>query len=158
MAYSTNSLAWPAVRSGLCSPSQDHALGFPPVSSPPPASTPAPSAGVTISPRTYLPRKPSVPKATDLAKLAPKSDKNHIMENRRSACHLHPPNFAEEEEPRRHKSFGAVPDYLIKRKKAWEEEEERRRSLLPDPNCPPGMRLMSEEERWVGLMRPRRLG
>jgi hypothetical protein len=35
------------------------------------------------------------------------------------------------------------------RKAEWAEEEERRRAALPDPNCPPGMRMLTEEERYV---------
>lgn len=33
------------------------------------------------------------------------------------------------------------------RKHEWAEEEQRRRAAQPDPNCPPGMRLLTDEER-----------
>jgi len=111
----------------------------------PPCTAVTPTA--LKSPRINLPRKPSVPKATDLAHLASRSDKNHIMENRKTAIHLHPPNTQVEEKPYRHKSFGAVPDYLQQRKHEWALEEERKRRMQPDPNCPPGMRLLTEDER-----------
>ena len=121
-------------------------------------------------------RKPAVPRATDLAKLAPKSNKNHIVENRRSAVHLHPPTLhnKDDEGPELHKSFGEIPAYLQvtscyycvkrnqhlpscithrrytyvqERKQEWAEAEARRRAAMPDPDCPPGMRLLTEQER-----------
>jgi hypothetical protein len=54
-----------------------------------------------------------------------------------------------------------VPPLVQERKHQWAEEEERRRAALPDPDCPPGMRLLTDEERcatigvWVVNIRGR---
>lgn len=40
-----------------------------------------------------------------------------------------------------------VPDYLVSRQEEWEREEIRRKAEAPDPSCPPGMKLMPEDER-----------
>ena len=40
-----------------------------------------------------------------------------------------------------------VPDYLVSRQEEWEREEARRKAEAPDPSCPPGMKLMPEEDR-----------
>ena len=39
-----------------------------------------------------VPRKPAVPRHTDMAKLNPRSHRNHIIENRRQADRLLPPS------------------------------------------------------------------
>ncbi|KAH9156282.1 hypothetical protein AeRB84_001821 [Aphanomyces euteiches] len=59
------------------------------------------------------------------------------------------PSLAEvrDAEARRHRSFGEVPAYIQARKAAWAKEEEERRAKMPDPDCPPGMVLLPEEER-----------
>ena len=44
-------------------------------------------------------------------------------------------------------NYGKVPDYLQQRNAQWEEEKEERKRRAPDPNCPPGMKLMPESER-----------
>ena len=75
---------------------------------------------ISIATSSSAQRKPAVPRANDLAKLAPKSHKNHIVENRRSAVHLHPPNLGHHDDdgtPRLHKSYGEVPAYL----QVWKE-------------------------------------
>ena len=53
--------------------------------------------------------------------------------------------------------FFKVPDYLVSRQEEWEREAERRRAEAPDPSCPPGMKLMPEEERLktLGLLQVR---
>lgn len=40
-----------------------------------------------------------------------------------------------------------VPDYLVSRQEEWEREETRRKAEAPDPSCPPGMKLMPEDDR-----------
>lgn len=40
-----------------------------------------------------------------------------------------------------------VPEYLVSRQEEWEREAERRKAEAPDPSCPPGMKLMPEEDR-----------
>ncbi|KAF0688412.1 Aste57867_19968 [Aphanomyces stellatus] len=61
------------------------------------------------------------------------------------------PSEIRDAEARRHRSFGEVPAYIRARKAAWAKEEEERRMNLPDPDCPPGMILMPEEERLATL-------
>jgi len=46
----------------------------------------------------------------------------------------------------RHKT-GTVPKYLKARQEEWKEAEEQRIAAIPDPCCPPGHRLIGEEER-----------
>jgi len=41
---------------------------------------------------------------------------------------------------------GAVPKYLKARQSEWREAEEKRIASIPDPDCPPGHRLLSKEE------------
>lgn len=40
-----------------------------------------------------------------------------------------------------------MPDYLVSRQEEWERDEARRKAEAPDPSCPPGMKLMPEEDR-----------
>ncbi|CEG35535.1 Enkurin domain [Plasmopara halstedii] len=44
-------------------------------------------------------------------------------------------------------NFGRIPRYLMERKEQWAREEEERRKNAPDPDCPPGMILLDEDER-----------
>ncbi|KAG7399327.1 Enkurin domain-containing protein 1 [Phytophthora boehmeriae] len=46
-----------------------------------------------------------------------------------------------------HRSYGRIPRYLLERKEQWAREEEERRRNAPDPDCPPGMVLLDEDER-----------
>jgi len=41
---------------------------------------------------------------------------------------------------------GAVPKYLKARQTEWREAEERRIASIPDPDCPPGHRLLDGAE------------
>ncbi|CAB1116763.1 unnamed protein product [Ectocarpus sp. CCAP 1310/34] len=70
------------------------------------------------------PRKEAVPRAGDVAQLAPRSDRDFVAANRMQ-----------------------VPQYLVSRREQWEREADRRKAEAPDPSCPPGMKLMPEEER-----------
>lgn len=45
------------------------------------------------------------------------------------------------------RNFGRIPKYLLERKEQWAREEEERRLNAPDPDCPPGMMLLDEDER-----------
>jgi hypothetical protein len=101
-----------------------------------------------ISEQPLTPRKSSVPKATETAKLAPRSNADFIERNRVKALAMVPRQRAEKyEEDAIHEEYGRVPSYLEQRKAKWEEEKEEARRRAPDPNCPPGMTLMPEEER-----------
>lgn len=45
------------------------------------------------------------------------------------------------------RNFGRIPKYLLERKEQWAKEEEERRLNAPDPDCPPGMTRLDEDER-----------
>jgi hypothetical protein len=90
-------------------------------------------------------RKGSVPRASDLAKLAPRNHTDFVNRNKVKAITMSPPPETVEEEPTKHRSYGEIPLYLQERKCQWEEEERLRSAQ--DPNCPPGMKRMPEEER-----------
>lgn len=91
-------------------------------------------------------RKASVPRADERADLAPRSNADFIAKNRSQARKMHQP-VQEAEENVKHESYGRVPSYLQTRKNEWADAENERRRNAPDPNCPPGMCLMPEQER-----------
>ena len=101
-----------------------------------------------LADRPSTPRKNSVPKATDLAKLDDRSNADFITRNKVKAVSMVPNQVVDKASgAARHQNFGKVPNYLEQRKAQWEEEKEEIRRRAPDPNCPKGMCLMSEEER-----------
>jgi Calmodulin-binding len=51
-----------------------------------------------------------------------------------------------------------VPAYLLKRRASEAKAEAERIATLPDPDAPPGMKLMSEEERLETLQRLQECG
>jgi Calmodulin-binding len=94
------------------------------------------------------PRKATVPKATEVGKLAERKNSDYITKNRVKAVTMAPHSPVEKASAAvMHQDFGRVPEYLEQRKAQWEEEKEEIRRRKPDPNCPPGMCLMPEEER-----------
>jgi hypothetical protein len=96
------------------------------------------------------PRKPSVPRIEDLSEAAPtRNDKNFIRENKVRALQAQPRLPPQPPSPRGelHRDFGHVPRYLEDRKAQKMQEEAERRRNAPDPNCPPGMVAMPDEER-----------
>lgn len=94
------------------------------------------------------PRKGSVPRSDEVAKLAPRSNADFVERNKVKMQALVPPPTKDTENvTAKHESYGRVPAYLEDRKAQWEEEKEERRKRMPDPNCPKGMKLMPEEER-----------
>jgi hypothetical protein len=104
--------------------------------------------------RQYLKRnsrKGSVPRATEVGRLAPRSDTDFVNRNKVKAITMAPPPDAPEDAPTKHQSYGEVPLYLQERRLMWEIEEEEKMRRAPDPSCPPGMKLMPEEER-VGTL------
>lgn len=126
---------------------------------------PTPAPGSAASQR----RKPSVPRAHELAPLRPPVPKNHIMENRRAAIHLSSsssssssissssssslsasqPTTHGEGKPHKHKAYGRIPSYLLERKQAWAAAEALRLAALKGRHSgvPPGMRLLTDDER-----------
>jgi len=98
-----------------------------------------------LSPRKE-PVKAAVPRGR--AHLAPRSNTDFIISNRTEAAHLSPPKTNQQHDPgRKHGEFGTVPVYLRERKEQWADKEKKRIANQPDPNCPPGMKLMPEDER-----------
>jgi hypothetical protein len=104
-----------------------------------------------LSPRRNSPRKEPVkqpvPRVNEVAKLAPRKNTNFISANRDGAKKMSSPRKEKTDEGRRHSDFGHVPQYIQERKMEAAQQEERRRAALPDPDCPPGMKLMPESER-----------
>jgi len=91
--------------------------------------------------------KEAVPRVNEIAKLAPRKNTNFISANRVDAKKMVSPRREKRDDGKRHSDFGHVPQYIQERKEQAAEQEERRRAALPDPNCPPGMKLMPESER-----------
>ena len=99
------------------------------------------------------PRKPTVPRSNETARLAPSSNTDFISRNKAKAVAMTGQGQgarrrgSEDEGPALHEEFGRVPEYLEARKAHWADEEEERRRRMPDPSCPPGMCVMPEAER-----------
>ncbi|CAE7681490.1 Enkd1 [Symbiodinium microadriaticum] len=91
-------------------------------------------------------RKASVPRADETARLAPRSGADFISKNKTEAKKMRPP-AEHSDEGGMHEAYGRVPGYLQNRKAQWADAAEERRRNAPDPNCPPGMCLMPEDER-----------
>ena len=103
-------------------------------------------ASPRLTPRKEL-SKAAVPKASEVTKVAPRRKTDFVASNRTDAVNMEAKRAETEAEPARHSEFGAVPQYIIDRREQWAAEEKRRREAAPDPNCPPGMTVMSEQER-----------
>jgi hypothetical protein len=99
--------------------------------------------------RPATPRKASVPKASEIAALPGPSNADFVSRNKLSAITMMPKRKGDDPNalPGKHEEYGRVPEYLEERKARWAEEQEEIRRKRPDPNCPPGMCLMPEEER-----------
>lgn len=92
-------------------------------------------------------RKPAVPTRRETMQLMPRERRDYVAGNRASAAELRPP-AARSPPPRTvHAEYGQVPGYLQERQRQWKEEEDRRVREMPDPSCPPGMKLMADAER-----------
>lgn len=90
-------------------------------------------------------RKAPIPKEAGI--LREHSNADFITRNRIEAITMAPPKKFDEGEEFKHDEFGRVPQYLEQRKQQWAEQEEEMRRRMPDPDCPPGMTLMPEDER-----------
>ena len=98
-------------------------------------------------------QRPAVPRATDCAPVPQReAAADFITKNRSKAAKQAPVPAARRQSAAdpKHKSFGQVPAYLNNVKKEVQNEkravEEMVRAQQPG-NCPPGMRLMPEDER-----------
>lgn len=92
------------------------------------------------------PRKDSIPRTQ--AEIAAPSNTDWVSRNKVRAMTMmasHKDDRSDKLE--RHEEFGRVPEYIEERKARWAEEESEKRRRAPDPNCPPGMCLMPEQER-----------
>lgn len=94
-------------------------------------------------------RKPSVPSAV-VKKEIPPPPKDFITVNKSKALKMEPKKFEPKPlvppvDPAHQK--GQIPDYLIKRKIQQNKDAERRLRNMPDPDCPPGMVLLPDDER-----------
>lgn len=104
------------------------------------------------------PRKGNIPRSSDeMGHLAPRSDVNFISRNKLKA-QLDLPvkkrsGVNESPEKYLHEEFGTVPKYLEDRKTKMEEDIAERRRRMPDPDCPPGMKLMPTDERLSTLQK-----
>lgn len=102
--------------------------------------------------RPTTPRKAAVPRANEIAQLAGASNADFIQRNKVKAITMQAKKKDDNQNlPSKHDEYGRVPEYLEERKAKWAEDEEEIRRRRPDPNCPPGMCLMPEEERMQTL-------
>jgi hypothetical protein len=69
------------------------------------------------------PRSTAIPKSTEVAKLAPRSNTDFINRNRVTAQVMRPPVDDSREDNGRHAAYGRVPDYLENRKATWAEQQ-----------------------------------
>ncbi|KAG6597796.1 Enkurin domain-containing protein 1 [Phytophthora cinnamomi] len=105
--------------------------------------------------RRLLNRKAPVPslrelerRDEELAKMNKKERVDFVNANAWEVIKKAPSVRIEEQEPRPvNRNFGRIPKYLLERKEQWAREEEERRRNAPDPDCPPGMVLLDEDER-----------
>ena len=96
------------------------------------------------------PRKASVPR--DIAPPAKKNNENFIVKNKIKALTMKGPDQVEDYDVgAHHPEYGRVPDYLEERKAQWAAEDRERRRRAPDPEAPPGMCVMPEDERVATL-------
>ena len=100
--------------------------------------------------------KAPVPKASEMNRLAPRKAIDHVRENFKQNIISKPPTSdSKATNPRQALEAryvkGKVPQYLVHRKEKWAKEQEKIRANMPDPDAPPGSRLMPEEERKATL-------
>uniref|UniRef100_K3WGJ2 Enkurin domain-containing protein n=1 Tax=Globisporangium ultimum (strain ATCC 200006 / CBS 805.95 / DAOM BR144) TaxID=431595 RepID=K3WGJ2_GLOUD len=107
---------------------------------------------------TRVPLKEPVPSLEELeernrelvAKMSLKERTDFVNSNAWEVIKKSPPTPARDaglKSVQYNRSFGRIPKYLLERKEQWAREEEERRRNAPDPDCPPGMMLLDEDER-----------
>ncbi|KAL9658281.1 hypothetical protein ABK040_015603 [Willaertia magna] len=100
-------------------------------------------------------KKPPIPKRDETIEIyRPVKDKDYIKQNAKDELkqiatkNQNKLNRNETEEYQKPNEFGKIPKYLKDRKKQWEEEALRQKiEVQKVDECPPGMRLLPEEER-----------
>lgn len=106
--------------------------------------------------RAQVSQKPPVPSVYEAPALLPRTNKDFVRENFDKA-----PEFVKAvktkatKEVARTEPLGAIPAYLVGRKKELEEAQEQARLARAPPSAPPGQRLVPEEERVATLDRLR---
>lgn len=94
-------------------------------------------------------KKPIVPRASQKGKLAPRTQKNFLKENKTASHFVKKP---EEDDNSKTKNYGKVPTYLKNIKKQREDEATKVRQALENQrDCPPGCMKMADEERLTTL-------
>lgn len=118
------------------------------------ANTPAGrAAAAALSPRPYVSskvtRKAAVPLTSQSSAKPVRAAKDFISQNAVDAISAKPPPTPEKKDSATslHANFGAVPEYLQRRKVELAHAEEQRRAMQGDAECPPGMVRMDESER-----------
>ncbi|KAG6976785.1 hypothetical protein JG688_00001028 [Phytophthora aleatoria] len=120
------------------------------------SSLPSPSHSTSSSgSRRHIQRKAPVPslrelerREEELAKMTNKERVDFVNANAWEVIKQTPSVRMEEQVPRPiNRNYGRIPRYLLERKEQWAREEEERRKNAPDPDCPPGMVLLDEDER-----------
>jgi len=94
-------------------------------------------------------RKPAVPRAGEMNRLAARTDKNYVTSNQVDAIaskSKRPTSSADKESKKKHQSYGKVPKYLEKYNQEAERERERLRLEEEQKDIPAGTRLLSAEE------------
>eukprot|EP00644_Phytophthora_capsici_P010440 jgi/Phyca11/8674/fgenesh1_pm.PHYCAscaffold_30_\ len=120
-----------------------------------PSSFQSPSQSTINGSKRRIHRKAPVPSVSELErreeelnKMTRKDPVDFVNANAWKVIKKTPTTPIEERAPRPvNRNFGRIPQYLLKRKEQWAREEEERRQNAPDPDCPPGMILLDEDER-----------
>ncbi|TYZ66955.1 hypothetical protein PybrP1_008795 [[Pythium] brassicae (nom. inval.)] len=124
---------------------------------PPAFSRPAPKAAPP-PPKEPVPSLDELEKRSRelVAKMSLKEKRDFVNANaweviRKSPAKPSPPVVHSTDKQQRligyNRNFGRIPKYLLERKEQWAKEEEARRLNAPDPDCPPGMTRLDEDER-----------
>jgi hypothetical protein len=96
------------------------------------------------------PRKPLVPKASDVTPPPKRKDVDFIRTNALRAMHgdlVRPLSaMASGKRNSSRKDFGKVPSYLLKRQSEWAAVRAEEERLAGEPGCPPGTARMPAEE------------
>ena len=99
--------------------------------------------------------KPRVPRVADLeaefaereSEAASRAPRDYVTSNAVANITAKPKRRRGKKASFRHESYGKVPDYIIERRLAEQKAREVEEANRPDPDVPPGLTLMPEEER-----------
>ena len=91
--------------------------------------------------------KAAVPRSNELSKVLPRRNTNFVVSNRSDAVNMEVKRVEKPKVIHRHSEFGSIPRYIMERREHWAAEEKRKRDNSSDPDCPPGLIVMPDEER-----------